>query len=372
MRSVTLIPNLKGARVLVRVDYNVPLKGTTILDPRRIEASFETIDILLKKKGTPILIAHRGKGTETLRPIATFLSKRYNIVFIAADITDAKTRAIIDKVPPGTLILLENIRRYPGEEKNTASFAKALVSYGEYYINDAFSVSHRTHASVVGIAKLLPSYAGVQLIREIKALTLADKHPFLFILGGAKFGTKIPLLKQFKDRADHLVIAGAILNDFYKVAGFEVGRSVVEGKFDTAIKKLLTNPKLLLPVDVIVKRGAKSVAVSPLEIKPTDTIVDIGPESVAHIATLIKKAKLIVWNGPTGWYEKGYTHATVALARAINESKAQSVIGGGDTGAVIEGLLKNHPNKKVFVSTGGGATLEFLAQGSLPGIDCIK
>lgn len=367
MRSITSLPALSGKHVLVRVDYNVPIAKNKIRDTRRIEASYKTIDTVLKKGGTPILLAHRGEGNDTLRPIATYLSKRYKIVFITADITNKKTQDIVNQVPPKTVILFENIRRYPGEEKNTASFAKILASYGQFYINDAFSVSHRTHASIVGIPKLLPGYVGVQLAAEIAALSDAvhnTKHPFLFILGGAKFSTKVPLLTHYIDTADQVVIAGAILNDFYKVAGFEIGKSVVEKGYDAPIKKILANPKLLLPVDVVVRRGTKSLAVTPLEIKKSDTIVDIGPQSVALIASHIKKAKLVVWNGPTGWYEKGYTDGTTKLGKAIATSNIRAIIGGGDTGAVIEGLK----SKNIFVSTGGGATLEYLAKGTLPGI----
>lgn len=369
MRLVTSLPNTT-TRVLVRVDFNVPLKANRVLDTRRIKASYETIDTVLKKGATPILIAHLAKGSDTLRPIATFLSKRYKIVFVTADITDKKTHDIIDKVPKGTVILFENIRRYGGEEKNTPSFTKTLASYGDYYVNDAFSVSHRAHASIVGVPKVLPSYAGMQLAREIKHLTISPKHPFLFILGGAKFGTKIPLLTQYIQKADRVVIAGAILNDFYKVAGFEVGKSVIEKGFETPIKKILNNPKLLLPVDVIVRRGTKSIAITPVEITKNDVIVDIGPQSIVLIASLIKKAKLVIWNGPTGWYEKGYTQGTTELAKAVATSTAQTIIGGGDTSAVIEDLTKK--NKKIFVSTGGGATLEYLANGTLVGIAALK
>lgn len=372
MQSVSKLPKLNGAQVLVRVDFNVPLKGNKIVDSHRIEASYATIDTILKKGGTPILIAHLGKGTDTLRPIATFLSKKYKkIVFITHDILDTRTHGIIGEVPSGTVILFENIRRYEGEEKNVGAFAKTLASYGAYFVNDAFSVSHRVHASVVGIAKYLPSYAGCQLEQEVKALTSAvtnKKHPFLFVLGGAKFETKIPLLKQFNEKADKIVIAGAILNNFYKVAGFEVGKSVVEDGFDAPIKKLLKSEKLLLPIDIIVMRGTRKLTVTPVEIEKNDVIVDIGPESVKLIAKEIAKAKLVVWNGPTGWYEKGFTKGTTGLATAIMGSKTTAIIGGGDTGAVIEKLMGGNTNKRIFVSTGGGATLDFLAKGTLPGI----
>jgi len=374
MKNITALPSLQGARVLVRVDYNVPIVGSRIRDARRITSSFQTIDTILKKGGTPILIAHLGDSTATLRPVATFLSKTYKIVFVTHNVTDSHIHEILAKVPKGTVILLENIRHYPQEEKNDAVFAKTLAKLGQYYVNDAFSVSHRKHASIVGIPKYLPSFAGVQLQKEITALSLVlnnKKHPFVFILGGAKFDTKIPLLKRFSTLADSVIIAGAILNNFYKEAGFPVGKSVTEDGFSKPIKALLSNEKILLAPDCLVVRKGKSVAVTPLEVESNDVIVDIGPQTIALITEKIMKAKLVVWNGPTGWYEKGFTKGTMSLAKACIASKAQTVIGGGDTGAVIEKIIKTD-SKKLFVSTGGGATLDYLANGTLPGITALK
>ncbi len=375
MKSLTSLPSLKGARVVVRVDYNVPIAANRIRDTRRITSSFETINTILKKGGTPVLLAHLGDASASLRPVATFLSKTYKIVFVTHDVMDTHIHDIINAVPKGTIILLENIRRYEQEEKNVPAFAKALAKLGSYYVNDAFSVSHRKHASVVGIPKYLPSFAGVQLQKEIAALSGVlknNKHPFLFILGGAKFGTKIPLLKRFTELADHIVITGAIMNNFYKTAGFSVGKSVTEEGFDKPIAALLKNEKVLLPADCLVIRKQKTIAVTPIEIEANDVVVDIGPQSVALITEKIMKAKLVVWNGPTGWYEKGFVKATTALAKACIQSKAHTVIGGGDTGAVVEKILKKTDAKHIFVSTGGGATLEYLAQGNLPGIVALQ
>lgn len=375
MTPLQKIPSIKNQRVLIRVDFNVPLKNGKVADTRRIEAAYGTIDMVLKKGATPILLAHLGDGSESLRPVATVLSKRYKIVFIDNDLADKRTRDIVEQVPKGTVILFENIRGYEGEEKNDKVFAKVLASYGNAYVNDAFSVSHRKHASLVSVPKLLPSYAGLQLQAEIKALSSVvenPKHPFLFILGGAKFSTKIPLLKRFAQTADNVVIGGAILNNFYKTAGFPVGKSVVEEGYDKAIKPLLGNPKLLLPIDVIVARGTKKVTLTPDEVEKEDVIVDIGPQSIALIAKKIEKAKLVVWNGPTGWYEKGFTKGTVSLAKAIVASRATAVIGGGDTGAALEKILTDTTSKRIFVSTGGGATLDYLANGTLPGIEALK
>jgi phosphoglycerate kinase len=376
MKSLTTLSVLKNKTVLVRVDYNVPLQetksGTKILDARRIEASYKTIDFLVKKGARVVLIAHLGKGEESPAPIATFLKKKYPLTFITENITDPLTKETILAGKPGALFLLENIRQYPGEEKNEKAFAKGLASLADSYVNDAFSVSHRAHASVVGVAKLLPSYAGFQLEAEVKALSAViehPKHPFLFILGGAKFGTKIPLLKRFATLSNEIVIAGAIMNSFYKVSGFEVGNSVVDDGYDKEIKNLLNTAPLLMPIDVLVLRDEKKITCTPYEVQKGDVIVDIGPQSVALIVAKIKKAKLIVWNGPTGWYEKGFTKATVDIAKGITESKAQAIIGGGDTGAVVDKIARG--KKNIFVSTGGGATLDYLANGTLPGITAL-
>lgn len=376
MKSFTTLPSLKASRVLIRVDYNVPFKGAKIADTRRIDASFATINTVIKKGGTPVLIAHLGDSTASLRPIATYLSKSYKVVFVTHDIYDDAIFDIFAQVPKGTIILLENIRRYKEEEAHSLVFAKRLSKLGQYYINDAFSVSHRKHASVVGIAKYLPSFGGAQLIQEIKALTpVVQKptHPFLFILGGSKFATKIPLISRFVDTADQIVITGALLNSFYKILGFEVGDSVVEDGYEKQIKALTKKQNLLLPVDVVVLRQElskeKKVICTPDEILPKDIIVDIGPQSVGLIVAKIEKAKLVVWNGPTGWYEKGFTKASVAVAHAIAQSKARGIIGGGDTGLVVEKAVG--ASKNIFISTGGGATIDFLAQGTLPGIKAL-
>jgi len=373
MNTLTTLPKLSGARVLVRVDYNVPFKGSKIADTRRIDASFDTIRTILKKGGTPVLLAHLGDATGSLRPVATYLSKTFPLVFITCDVTDNNIIELFAQVPKGAVILLENIRRYSEEEKNTTTFAKRLASFGTYYVNDAFSVSHRKHATIVGIPKYLPSFAGVQLTKEIAALApvvAKPAHPFIFILGGAKFATKIPLISRFIEVADSVIIAGALLNSFYKTLGFEVGDSVVEDGYERQIKALMKYPKLLLPVDVIVLRSAKKVVCTPEEIQKHDVIVDIGPQSVDLINEKIAKAKLVVWNGPTGWYEKGFTKATTDIATAIAKSSIKAVIGGGDTGVVVERAL-NESHKKIFVSTGGGATIDFLVNGSLVGIAAL-
>lgn len=368
MKTLKDIKDSKGKRALVRVDYNVPLKGNKILDPRRIDASFATIKALQKKGMAVVLLAHLGDGEHSLKPIANYLAKFFKVKFITSDIREG-----VPDVSKDTVVLFENIRFYKEEEENDPKFARALSKLGDIFINDAFPVSHRKHASVVGIAKYLPAFAGLQLEKEIKTLSkLLDnkKHPFLFILGGAKFSTKMPLLNRFIETADQVVIAGAILNSFYKASGFEVGKSIVEDGYENQIKKLISSPKLLLPVDVVVTRDDKKVAIGISEVQKTDVIQDIGKGSVSLIAEKIRKAKVVVWNGPTGWYERGFTSGTIGLAKAMKENKGFVVIGGGDTGAVVEKVVGD--SKHIFISTGGGATLDFLAKGTLVGIQCLK
>lgn len=376
MKLLSAATDLKGKRVLVRVDYNIPLKGKKIVDTRRIESSYKTIDFLLKKGATPILVAHMGSATESLAPVASFLKKRYDIIFLKGPLEGQMQSWILEHAKQKTVFLLENIRRFEGEEKNDRSFAKLLASFAEIYVNDAFSVSHRKHASIVGVPAFLPSYAGYQFEAEIKALSGAvalEQHPFLFILGGAKFATKIPLIERFAKRSDGMVISGAILNNFYKASGFEVGTSVVEAGFDAPIKRILKEPSLLLPTDVVVLRAGKGVVCTIDEVTPRDKIVDIGPLSIAHIVQKIQKAKLVIWNGPTGWYEAGFTKGTIALAKAIASARGKAVIGGGDTAAVLEKMFKKTGTPRhLFLSTGGGATLEYLAKGTLVGIVALS
>ena len=238
-------------------------------------------------------------------------------------------------------------------------------------MNDAFSVCHRKHASVVGIQKYLPSYAGFQLEEEIKNLSKVfknPKHPFLFILGGAKFSTKMPLIKKYIKLADYLFIGGALANDFLKAKGYEIGKSLFD---DTKIpENILKNKKLILPVDVLVLSSGKLINKKVDQIKKNDIILDIGIESEKIAENYIKKSKLILWNGPFGKYENRGDKATKKLLKTVSQSKAESIVGGGDIVSIVSQMKME--KKLSFVSTGGGATLDFLANGTLPGIKALK
>ncbi|OGI71747.1 phosphoglycerate kinase [Candidatus Nomurabacteria bacterium RIFCSPHIGHO2_02_FULL_35_13] len=354
MRSIRQIKNLKGKKVLVRVDFNVPIKNGRILDDFRIKKALPTIKFLEKKGAKIILITHLGKnGNESLAPII----KRF---------------FEISKCSKSQVSFFDNIRKFTGEAKNDLNFAKKLSVLGDVYVNDAFSVSHRAHASIVGLPKYLPGYAGFQLEEEIKNLSKTIKnikHPFLFIAGGVKFSTKIPLIQKYLKLADYVFIGGSLLNIFLKAKGYEVGRSFLEN-INYNFKKILKNKKLILPEDVVVKSGNKLINKKINQIKKDEIILDVGNKSVKSLTQLIKKSKLILWNGPLGKYEDGGARATKKVLKMVSKSKAQSIIGGGDIVYFVS--LMKMEKKFSFVSTGGGATLDFLANGTLPGIKALK
>lgn len=373
MKSIKDLKNLSGKKVILRVDFNVPIKNSKVLDDFRIKKAIPTILFLQKKGAKVVIISHIGDdGKEGLLPVAQIIKKHIKeFDFIQTPIFSDATEKRINLLKKGEVVLLENLRREIGEKKNSPSFARALSRYGEIYVNDAFSVSHREHASIIGITKYLPGYAGLQFIAEVENLSKVFNvsHPFLFILGGAKFETKIPLIKKYLRSADNIFIGGAIASDFFKAKGYEVGASLVSDA-NFQITPLLKAKNLILPVDVEVIKNSKSRFTKPNEIMPDESIVDIGLQTVELLKDLINKASFILWNGPLGKYEDGFGGATEEILKIISKSKAKSVIGGGDTTALISKLKIE--DKLGFVSTGGGATLDFLSKGTLPGIRVLK
>lgn len=367
MKSIKTLKNIKDKKVLLRLDLNEPIKDGKTKDSFKIISSLPTIEFLLKKKAKVIILSHLGRDGDTLLPVYNKLSKKIKITFVKDEIGSKSLDEKINLLKSGEAMLLENIRTYKEEEKNDKVFSKKLANLADIYINDAFAVSHRSHASVVGVAKLLPSYAGFQLEREIKNLSVAldPKHPFLVIMGGAKTETKIPLIERYLKTADGVFIGGAIVNTFLKLKGIEIGKSTFDKEAKIS-KNTLNNKKLILPSTVILE-NKEEVRIN--QISKTDKILDIGVSSILEIAPLIKKAKLILWNGPLGWYEGGYTKSTKKLVDLLSETKSKVIIGGGDT-AVFMANKKN--SKNIFISTGGGATLEFLSKGTLPGIEVLK
>ncbi len=374
MQSIKTCGDIKGKKVLVRIDVNVPIEKNKIIDAFRIDKAFATIDFLKKKKAQIILVAHHGTKEQSLEPVARYIAKKgYSIHFVRDTVLEKKNRDAICALSTTGIVFLENVRMYEGEEKNSISLAKALVSLADMYVNDAFSVSHRKHASIVGVPKFLPSYAGLQLVEEISHLSVAfnsKKHPFLFMLGGAKFSTKVPLIETYIQKADQVFIGGAILNTLLEAGGFPIGASVSDSAYLRQAKKIIKEPTVLMATDVVVEGVTVSCGLD--EVKEKEVIVDIGKQTTVLLIEKIKKAKLVVWNGPFGWYEKKYDKSTVAVAKALLASSAQTIIGGGDTVATIQKILKGKPlPKNVFISTGGGATLDFLSQGTLAGIEAL-
>lgn len=372
MKTLRDIQYLEGVRVLLRVDFNVPVQNGVVTDDFRIRMALPTIDLLRSKGAKVILMSHLESisGEDgSLEPVADHLVKLGEPVTFVRSLRAADD-LIKSELRNGECMLLENLRQSAGEKANDLGFSKELASLGDIYVNDAFSVSHRAHASISGVPALLPSYAGLGLEKEVKNLSLVfdPSHPFLFILGGAKFETKLPLLTKFLDIADTVFVGGALCNDFFKSKGYEVGTSLVSsGHVD--LTKFLTNDKLALPTDVVIGNGEVKAADG---ISPADKIMDSGPKTMEALQKKINEAKFILWNGPLGLYEDGYRGPTVELARMIGSVTGRGVttiIGGGDTLAAVATL--GIEDRFTFVSTGGGAMLDFLAKGTLPGIEAL-
>lgn len=367
-KLITKIKSLKGKRILLRLDLNVPINEMgEIEDFFRIDAIVPTIQYLVDKEAKIIIVSHAGSdGKQSLSSVATYLSKNFNTAFFP----DLDNLFHIEDLKNGEVAILENIRRAEGEMSNSPKVAKELASLADIYVNDAFAVSHRAHASIVGVTKFLPSYVGPLFLREYENLAkvFSPQHPFLFILGGLKFQTKIPLLKKFIKKADSIFIGGALANSFFKKLGYEVGESIFDDNM-SGLAEFVKNQNIVLPQDVVTEKRGEVFVRRTEGVKAKEMIVDIGPDSLEILKHQIQEAKFILWNGPVGNFEKGFNKGTLELARAIASSKAFSVVGGGDTISAISDLKL----EKDFdlVSTAGGAMLDFLANGTLPGIEAV-
>ncbi len=375
MKCVRDLPDgeLKGKYILVRAGFDVPLNASgEVADLFRVRRSAETISYLSRIGARVIILSHIGRDPEeTNAPVARALKNEFAVTYVP-DLTGQVARDARNAMRDGDILLLENLRRDPREIKNDESFAKELAGLGDIYVNDAFSAAHRAHASIVGVPKFLPHYSGLLIDAEVRELSLAraPEHPSFAILGGAKFETKAPLVRSLLNAYDGVFITGALANDVFKARGLPVGRSTISSELPDA--DVLSNPHFLAPVDVTVEQLDKHARVKmPEEVLPDDKIVDIGPDTIALIAPKIAEAKFILWNGPSGLYEAGYGEWTHAIAECIAKSDAQKVIGGGDTIAVIEesGMPRDNLG---FLSTGGGAMLEYILEGTLPGLEALK
>ncbi len=378
MRTIRDIPVFENIPILVRTAMNVPIENGKVANDYRLRRALPTIRFLAERGARVVLISHIGEqGTETLAPVAAALGKLLPRVSFFGETVGERARDAVRDLLSGHILVLENLRRQLGEKENDPSFARDLAALGDVFVQDSFDTCHRMHASIVGVPKLLPSYAGLLVEEEARELreALAPKHPSLAVIGGAKFSTKEKVLSALLRTYDHVFVGGALADDFFKAAGHSVGKSLVSASIDNSIKKILCDPKLVLPLDSVVVPAsvlgtpgerARGRVASVGQVRPDEVILDHGPGTIALLENLTKPAKTVLWNGPLGNYENGFVDATDAFARAVARSDARSVVGGGDTIASIEslGLLPRFS----FVSTGGGAMLDFLAEGSLPGI----
>lgn len=372
IKYIDEVEDLKGVKVLLRLDLNVPIIDGKVTDPYRLEKSIETIDYLRGKEAQVIIVAHcEGKESTTLLPMWEYLKGYFPVEFSATYFTPEAIDKLLKLENKGVL-LFENLRINAGEKENDPEFAKKLAQMADIYVNDAFAVAHRKHASVVGVPNFLPHYGGLLMRQEIENISKAfnPEHPFVFILGGAKFDTKLPLIKKYLEKADTVFVAGALADNVYKEEGFEVGKSLVsEGDF--GIAEMLKNPKMIVPVDATVTKPDGSVSTKMAnEVAPDEAIVDCGPETINQLKDILKDAKTVVWNGPLGNYEIGFVDKTEQLAEIIADGDATSIVGGGDTLASIKKL--GNEGKFTFVSTGGGAMLDFLVNETLPGIEALE
>jgi len=382
---------LEGRRALVRVDYNVPMgPGRRIEDTTRIDATLPTLRFVLEAGARPVLLSHLGRPggkvdrEASLEPVAAVLQDRLGspVRFCAETDTELAVRASRD-LAAGEVLLLENTRFLPGETKNDDALAARFARLGDLYVNDAFGSTHRAHASVVGITRhLRPAVAGLLVEAELEALSRlreVQERPFVVAFGGAKIGDKMPLVEAFVDRADSMLIGGAMANTFLAAQGREVGRSLVEGEALEFARELLERPGIVLhvPVDFVVgvpgEEDGEGRVVSAGAIPPDMAAYDIGPITREEFAAVIRGARTFFWNGPMGWFEaEGYDAGTRSVAVAAAESAeagAFSVIGGGDSARAVQeaGLA----DRVSHVSTGGGAALEYLAHGTLPGLEAL-
>ena len=382
---------VEGKRVLVRVDFNVPLDRNTgdIADDIRIRATLPTIRYLVDHKSKVILCSHlgrpRGKVSEELRmkPMAQRLSQLIGLpVSTVSDCIGTEIEKAADKLSNGDILLLENLRFHPEEEANDSSFAQSLAKLADIYVDDAFGTAHRAHASTAGVAKYLPAVAGFLMEKELEVLggvLTNPEHPFAALLGGAKVSDKISLIQNILDKVDLLLIGGGMAATFLKVQGYQVGLSLVEeDKFDLA-KRLIDDAKrnkvsLVLPTDVVAANSISEQAVGDIisvgEIAPTKYIADIGPQTVVRFSQQLSQCRTVFWNGPMGVYEiPQFAKGTKDLVELLTNLKGKTIIGGGSTADIVGEMEMT--DKMTHISTGGGASLKFLEGKILPGVDVL-
>ena len=392
MRSIIKEKNLNSKKILLRLDLNVPLENGKISDTTRIDKIIPTLNFLIQQKTKIIIISHVGRPKGkivkdlSLKPVGDELKKKLNVdvKLITENIYEIKNKDFLEKFDEEILIL-ENIRFYEGEEKNDDKFAKHLASLGDIYVNDAFSCSHRSHASIQQISKHLPSFSGLQLDLEVAALnkiTTEITKPVTCIIGGSKISTKIDIIKNLIPKFDNIIIVGGMANNFIEYFGNNIGKSIKEENCVQIVEEILSlskkkECKIIYPEDVLVSKNLNG---SPKnkdldQILPDEMILDIGPKTINKIVNIIGKSKTILWNGPAGYFENpNFANGSIKIAKTIIEDNKSknifSVVGGGDTVSLLNKLKVVH--KFNFVSTAGGAFLEYLEGKKLPGITALN
>ncbi len=377
---------VKGKKVLVRVDFNVPIESGKVGDDTRIQAALPTIEHLLDNGAAVILCSHLGRPKGefdpelSLKPVAEHLDELIDApVKFAEDCIGEVAQKAADDLDPGQVLVLENTRFHAGEKKNDPEMAKELASLAELFVNDAFGTAHRAHASNVGVADFLPSAAGFLLEKEIKYLgnAIADpERPFVVILGGAKVSDKIGVIDNLIENADRILIGGGMANTFFKAQGYELAESLVEEEvLDTAKDMLdMADGKIVLPVDVVIADDFSADAADKImnvgDVPAGWRILDIGPRTVEAFSDIVQRASTVVWNGPMGVFEfEKFAKGTFEIAKAIAESEATGIIGGGDSTSAIK--KSGLDDKITHISTGGGASLEMLEGKTLPGLAAL-
>jgi phosphoglycerate kinase len=392
MKSISEELNLNNKKILLRLDLNVPLTDDKITDTTRIDKILPTLKFLISQNTKIIIISHVGRpkgqvvNDLSLRPICQDLEIKLsqNIKLISKDIKEIVSKDLFDN-DDDKIVMLENIRFYPEEEKNNPQFAKQLASLADIYVNDAFSCSHRAHASIHNITNFLPSYSGLQLDLEVDALkriTSEIKKPITCIIGGSKVSTKINIIKNLIPKFDNIIIVGGMGNNIIKYMGNHIGKSLQEENSDPIIKEIFSlseihNCKIIYPEDIVVGKNLNgSPQIKELsEISSDEMILDIGPKTIKLICNIIDKSNTILWNGPAGYFENlNFANGSIKIAKKIIENnksnKIYSVAGGGDTVSLLNSL--NAVNDFNFVSTAGGAFLEYLEGKKLPGIKALN